>query len=80
MVTDKTLRLGALHLHTAVTGRHILERLNELNRTQWLKLEDLMKLQRDKLIRLYDYAYQYVPYYRRAFDAAGIHPNDRMTR
>ncbi|HSB66942.1 MAG TPA: AMP-binding protein [Anaerolineales bacterium] len=76
MVKNKTLRLGALRLHTAVTGRHILERLNDLNQTQWLSYEDLMKLQHDKLLRLLEYAYQNVPYYRRTFDAAGLHPND----
>ncbi len=70
------LRRGILRLHQWATGRHILERLDELNRTQWLKRDELQALQRNKLQQLMEYAYQYVPYYRRLFDQAGFHPND----
>ena len=73
---NEALRRGVFYLHTAATGRHILACLNELNRTQWLEYDDLMDLQRDKLQRLLDYAYQFVPYYRRSFDQAGFHPSD----
>jgi len=76
MVMDESLRRGVFHLHNLVTGRHIYACLNELNRTQWLKYDDLMDFQRDKLQRLLDYAYQYVPYYRHSFDQVGFHPAD----
>jgi phenylacetate-CoA ligase len=59
---------GMLLLHQRVTGRRILARLEELNRTQWLSREELNALQQAKLQRLLEYAYQYVPYYRRTFD------------
>jgi phenylacetate-CoA ligase len=45
-----------------------------LNRAQWLSRDALLSLQRDKLQQVIDYAYQYVPYYQRMFDAAGFHP------
>lgn len=70
------LRLGVLKLHERATGRHILARLGELNRTQWLGRDELESLQRSKLQQLVEYAYQYVPYYRRTFDQAGFHPDD----
>lgn len=76
MALDDLLRLGVLHLHTYATGRHILASLNELNRTQWLDADALMALQRNKLQRLLEYAYQYVPYYRRTFDQVGFRPED----
>ncbi len=68
-------RLG-LRLHEKFTGRKILERLEELNRTQWLSRDELLALQRAKLQRMVEYAYQYVPYYRRMFDEIGFQPED----
>ncbi len=66
--------------YDALTRRGIFERIEELNRTQWLSGGALVELQRQKLQRMVEYAYQYVPYYRRAFDAAGFHPGDlRLT-
>ena len=70
------LRRQVLRLYDLATKRRLVERLEELNRTQWLKRDDLIKLQRDKLQRLVEYAYQYVPYYRRTFEEAGFHPGD----
>jgi phenylacetate-CoA ligase len=70
------VRRGLLRLHEFSTGRHVLERLDELNQTQWLGRDELMALQRAKLQRLVEYAYQYVPYYRRIFGEAGFHPDD----
>jgi len=71
---NSSLRLAALKLHEKLTGRKILKRLEELNRTQWLSRVDLQDLQRKKLQRLVEYAYQYVPYYRRTFDLFGFRP------
>lgn len=71
-----SLHRGVLKLYELATGRRILTRLEELNRTQWLERDELLALQRDKLQRLVEYAYQYVPYYRRTFDQAGFHPDD----
>jgi phenylacetate-CoA ligase len=73
---NSTLRRAALLVHQQISGRMILERLEEINRTQWLGREELLAIQREKLQRLLEYAYEYVPYYRRTFDQAGFHPQD----
>lgn len=73
---NSSLSRAALRLHERLTGRRILERLEELNRTQWQSRDELAALQRTKLGRLVEYAYQYVPYYRRTFDEAGLRPDD----
>ena len=72
--------LLALHLYQRATGRHILESWRELRRTQWLSREELLKLQRDKLQRLLQYAYAYVPYYRQLFDDVGFRPDELSVR
>jgi phenylacetate-CoA ligase len=70
------LSRAALRLHERLIGRHILARLEELNRIQWLSRDELLKLQRDKLLRLVEYANQYVPYYQRVFKEVGFQPDD----
>ena len=75
-ILNSGLRITALKLHDKITGRKILSRLEELNQTQWLSRDELEALQRKKLQYLVDYAYKYVPYYRRTFDQIGFHPND----
>ncbi len=75
-----SVRRGLLRLHQFSTGRHILERLDELNRTQWLGRDELMALQRAKLQRLVEYAYRYVPYYRRTFDKIRLPPGRTASR
>jgi phenylacetate-CoA ligase len=68
-----------LQLHEQVTGRGILDRLDELNRIQWLSRDELLSIQRNKLCRLVEYAYNHVPYYRRIFDSVGFLPADLDT-
>jgi phenylacetate-CoA ligase len=70
------LRVAVLKLHQALTRRHVLARLKELNHTQWLDWDALMALQLAKLQRLVQYAHQYVPYYKDLFDWVGFHPDD----
>ncbi len=60
--------------YQVVTGRRVLDRLDELNRTQWWSRADLLALQRRKLHHLLSYAYRYVPYYRHLFDRVGFRP------
>ena len=73
---NSTLSRTALKLHERLTGRHILARLEELNRTQWLTRDELLALQRDKLVSLVEYANRYVPYYQRVFKEVGFQPDD----
>jgi len=73
------LRRRAIQLYDWATGRHFLERLEELSKTQWLSREELLKLQRAKLHGLLVYAYERVPYYHRLFDEAGFCPDEVLT-
>ncbi|MHB8135336.1 MAG: phenylacetate--CoA ligase family protein [Anaerolineaceae bacterium] len=73
---NSTLSQTALKLHEKLTHRRILVRLEELNHTQWLSRNDLLALQRKKLQDIVEYAYQYVPYYRRIFDEVAFRPEE----
>jgi len=68
------LHRDVLRLYQRATGRRILDCFDELVRTQWLGRDELLALQHSKLQRLVEYAYQYVPHYRCAFDQAGFRP------
>jgi len=50
----------------------VLDILDELKENQWRSKEVLTHFQRIKLKRLLEYAYQYVPYYRKKFKETGI--------
>ncbi|MDO9087620.1 MAG: hypothetical protein Q7U53_15535 [Anaerolineaceae bacterium] len=71
-----TLPKIVLNIHKGITGRRILESLDDLNDTQWLSRNQLLSMQQEKLLHLVDYAYQWVPYYKRIFDMIGLHPKD----
>lgn len=73
------LRQRVINLYEWVNGRHIMARLAELNRNQWLSRAELLALQQDKLHRLLKYAYTFVPYYHRLFDQVGFQPDDILT-
>jgi len=73
---NSSLSRAILKFHEKVTGRRILERLEELNRSQWYSRSQLRELQQEKLQRIVEYAYSHVPYYQRVFDQVGFHPND----
>ena len=74
-----SLRRQAINLYGVATGRRILTRLNELEKTQWMSREELLALQQDKLYALLKYAYTFVPYYRCLFDQVGFQPNYILT-
>jgi phenylacetate-CoA ligase len=74
-----SLRRQAIDWYQFATGRRLLTRMDELNRTQWLSREELLALQRDKLYRLLEYAYAYVPYYQRLFNRIDFRPADVLT-
>lgn len=70
------IRRQVMKVYQLATGRYVLNRLDELNRTQWLSRDELLALQRDKLHKLLVYAYEHVPYYRRTFDRVGFQPDE----
>lgn len=70
------MRRAILQAHQLLTGRKILHRFDELMQTQWLSWDELYALQQERLYRLVDYAYRYVPYYQRVFREIDFHPLD----
>lgn len=73
-----SLRRQAINLYQLVTGRRFLTRMDELDKHQWLDREEILALQRDKLHRLLEYAYTYVPYYQRLFKEVGFQPAEAL--
>jgi phenylacetate-CoA ligase len=73
------VRRQVMRAYQLGTGRHVLDRLDELHRTQWLNRDELLALQRDKLHKLLVYAYQHIPYYRRTFDQASFRLDEVLT-
>ncbi|GAA3755500.1 phenylacetate--CoA ligase PaaK [Micromonospora maritima] len=51
-------------------------RPDELDPVERIGVDELRALQRDRLRHSLRHAYEHVPHYRRAFDAAGAHPDD----
>lgn len=72
-------RRPVIKAYQIISGRRFLDRLDELNRTQWLKREELLALQQQKLHSLLAYADQYVPYYHRLFDQYHFSPDEVLS-
>ncbi|MBA2538255.1 MAG: hypothetical protein H0V17_01360, partial [Deltaproteobacteria bacterium] len=62
-----------------IRKRPILDRWEELKRTQWLSLDELHAIQTKSLTRLVDHAYEHVPFYRARMQAAGLTAGDIRT-
>lgn len=63
-----------------LAGRDTMAVLREVEVTQWLPREEILNLQWARLKELLTHVYQTVPYYRQAFDAAGVLPAAIHTR
>ncbi|MBK8996579.1 MAG: phenylacetate--CoA ligase family protein [Myxococcales bacterium] len=61
---------------SGVRRRPTLAHLRELDRSQWLSHDELIELQSRSLGRLLRHAQANVPYYRRAFERAGVDAGD----
>jgi phenylacetate-CoA ligase len=59
-------------IHGIITGRPVLKRADELEKTQWLTCDELLELQWKKLRLLLIHSQQNVPYYRRIFQEVGV--------
>jgi phenylacetate-CoA ligase len=70
-----SLRQPAINLYELASGRQIMARLAELNRSQWLTREQLLTLQKEKLHCLLKYADEHIPYYQRVFKQVGFEPD-----
>lgn len=65
-------------LHEAIKGHHSVALRRELERTQWLGVDELARLQLDRLRGFLEQAQRAVPYYRDLFSRAGLDP-DRLS-
>lgn len=53
--------------------------LRQVQKQQWMKYDELKKLQDKKLRETIKHAYQYVPFYRRKWKEMGVSPDDIKT-
>ncbi len=60
----------------AARGTKAMERLGELERTQWWPRHEILALQDERLRRLLRYAYDNVPYYHGIFEQRVLKPDD----
>ena len=63
-------------LYRGIRGDRVLDRLRELERSQWLPPEEVDDLRWRKLARLLETAATHVPYYRDLMRDEGIRPGD----
>lgn len=61
-------------------GKRFREVFDFLKRHQYCSQEELEAFQWGRLKSLLDYAYRHVPFYRKRFDSAGVHPDDIRAR
>lgn len=66
-------------LHEILQGRHTLKFMREMERTQWLSNEELLRYQWNKLQKLIRHAANTVPFYTNLFREIGLNP-DNFTR
>ena len=67
---------ATMPLHTWNITRRARDLYLDLKQSERLSREELDELQLTKLQRLLQHAYSHVPYYRQAFDKAGVHPEE----
>jgi phenylacetate-CoA ligase len=60
-------------------GMRIAEYRKILEATQWLKREEVLHLQQERLTGLLNHAYENVPYYHKVFKDRGLRPSDVRT-
>lgn len=70
---------SALLIYDRLTGRNVASCSKNLEKTQWMKREELRGLQVSKLKALLKQAYENVPYYHRCFKENKFYPTDFKT-
>lgn len=55
-------------------GEPVFRVLKDIEKSQWLSVEELRTMQLEKLKRLVNFAYENVPYYKTKWDSEGISP------
>jgi len=70
------LSLYGLRLYRTRYGGEFERKFRALLSSQWWSRERLAELQEERLTRLIDVCYRYVPFYRREMERRGVTPND----
>jgi phenylacetate-CoA ligase len=73
------LFIVTMPLHHWLITRHAGDYYNELKKSQWLRPDEVKRLQEIKLQKLVHHAYNHVPYYRDMFMKLGLKPKDIRT-
>jgi phenylacetate-CoA ligase len=60
-------------------GEPVFRVLREIEKSQWLPIEDLKRIQWEKLNRLVSFVYREIPFYKNKFNSLGIKPQDIRT-
>ena len=68
-----------LRAHNLAKGRHFVDHLKFLEKSQWWSRDELLDFQWRELRKLLDHAFRTVPYYREKYAAAGIALEDVRT-
>lgn len=55
-----------------MSGSTVSRNIKELNKTQWMSNSELIHMQNKKFLKLINYAYQNVPFYRKKWKEAGV--------
>jgi phenylacetate-CoA ligase len=63
-------------LHAWMISRNTRNYFNELQYSQWMSRNEILKMQLLKLRKLLNHCYYHVPYYRKVFDELKLSPND----
>lgn len=63
-------------LYHRMTGSGVMERVRELEESQWLPHEAILDHQREKLYLLLRNAWEQIPFYRKRFEEAGVRAAD----
>ena len=73
----ESLATGILaHASDFIRGTSMMKCLKVLEKTQWFKHKDIVKIQKEKLTALINHAYNNVPYYNKIFKERGLKPYD----
>lgn len=64
-------------IHEIIFRRPTMSFVSHLEKSQWLSSSELKTLQQSKLRKLLSYAYEFVPFYHKAFNRLGLKPEDK---
>jgi phenylacetate-CoA ligase len=78
-VDSKFIRKSLFRLIHLARGKSTFRNLRELEKSQWLSTEEIMRIQWVKQKNLLNYVYHHVPYYKRIFRNLKLTPTDIKT-